>query len=92
MHWVRAYLNRNGEIRPLLNKKVFPVYRPGGLKRADWDFFFMIFEEKKKSQSSWYILVNEKIKTEKKKHSRPPDWLFWQSPGGQETIFYLRVA
>ena len=30
-------------------------------------------------------------KTEKK-NSRPPDWLFKVSPGGQETIFYLRVA
>ena len=27
---------------PPLNKKLFPVHRPGGLKRADWDFFFMI--------------------------------------------------
>ena len=55
-------------LRPSLNKKVFPVHRPGGLKRADWDsFFFMIFEKKKNSQSSWYILVNEKLKTGKKK-------------------------
>ena len=44
------------------------------------------------SQSSWYILVNEKLKTGRKKKSRPPDWLFWQSPGGQETIFHLRMA
>ena len=36
-------------IGPPLNKKVFPVHRPGGLKRADWDFFFMIFEKKKKN-------------------------------------------
>ena len=54
--------------RPPLNKKVFPVHRPGGLKRANWDFFFMIFEKSCFfSQSSWYILVNEKLKTEKKK-------------------------
>ena len=33
-------------IRPPLNKKVFPVHRPDGLKRADWDFFFMIFEKR----------------------------------------------
>ena len=53
--------------RPPLNKKSFPVHRPGGLKRADWDFFFMIFEKSCfSSQSSWYILVNEKLKTEKK--------------------------
>ena len=31
--------------RPPLDKKVFPVHRPGGLKRDDWDFFFMIFEK-----------------------------------------------
>ena len=67
------------------------VHRPGGLKRADWDFFFMFLDKSFFSQSSWYILVNEKLKTEKIK-SRPPDWLFWQSPGGQETIFYLRMA
>ena len=31
-------------LRPPLNKKSFPVHRPGGLKRADWDvFFFSIF-------------------------------------------------
>ena len=79
-------------LRPSLNKKVFPVHWPGGPKRADWDFFFMIFEKTFIfSQSSWYILVNEKLKTENKKipTSRLP---FWQSPGGQETIFYLRVA
>ena len=33
-------------LRPPLNKKLFPVHRPGGLKRADWDFFFMIFEKR----------------------------------------------
>ena len=30
-------------IRPPLNKKVFPVDRPSGFKRADWNFFFYIF-------------------------------------------------
>ena len=54
-------------VRPPLNKKLFPVHRPGGLKRADWDFLFMIFENSFFSQSCWYILVNEKLKTEKKK-------------------------
>ena len=33
-------------VRPPLNKKLFHVHRLGGLKRADWDFFFMIFEKK----------------------------------------------
>ena len=28
-------------------------------------------------------------KQKKKKKSRPPDWLFWESPGGQETLFFL---
>ena len=28
---------------PALNKKLFPVHRPGGLKRADWNFFPHIF-------------------------------------------------
>ena len=27
-------------IRPPSNKKLFHVYRPGGSKRADWNFFF----------------------------------------------------
>ena len=78
-------------LKPPSNKKLFPVQRPGGLKRADLDFFFMIFEKSVFfSQSSWYILVNEKLKTEKKEEkSRPPDWLYWQSRGGQETIFHL---
>ena len=29
---------------PPLNKK-FPVHRPGGLKRADWNFVFHIFKK-----------------------------------------------
>ena len=33
-------------LRHPLNKKLFPVHRPSGLKRADWDFFSMIFEKK----------------------------------------------
>ena len=33
--------------RPPLNTKLFPVHRPGGLKRADWNFFFFIFKKKK---------------------------------------------
>ena len=30
-------------LRPPLNKKLFHVYRPSGLKRADWNFLFIIF-------------------------------------------------
>ena len=33
----------NVRLRPPLNKKVFAVYRPGELKRADWNFFFSYF-------------------------------------------------
>ena len=32
-------------LRPPLNTKLFPVHRPSGLKRADWKFYFMIFEK-----------------------------------------------
>ena len=31
------------KIRPPLNKKLFPVYHPGGSKRADWNFFSSYF-------------------------------------------------
>ena len=30
-------------LRPPLNKELFPVHRPSGLKRADWNFFFFNF-------------------------------------------------
>ena len=33
-------------VRPPLNKKLFPVHRPGGLKRAYRNFFFHIFKKK----------------------------------------------
>ena len=34
-------------IRPPLNKKSFPVHRPGGLKRAEWEvFYFHVFKKK----------------------------------------------
>ena len=29
---------------PPLNKKLFPVYRPGRSKRADWNFFFHLLK------------------------------------------------
>ena len=31
-------------IRPPLSKKSFTVHRPGGLKRAYWNFFIPIFK------------------------------------------------
>ena len=45
-------------LRPPLIEKLFPVNRPSGLKRADWNFFFIIFEEKKKK--THFFSVNEK--------------------------------
>ena len=33
------------DMRRPVNKKVFPVYRPGGSKRADWNFFFHLFKK-----------------------------------------------
>ena len=78
-------------VRPPLNKKSFPVHQPGGLKRADLDFFFMIFEKVVFSQSSQYILVNEKLETGKKK--KPTSRLaFLAVTRRTGTIFYLRMA
>ena len=31
--------------RPSLNEKLFPVHRPSGLKRADWNVCFFIFKK-----------------------------------------------
>ena len=41
-------------VRPPLNKKVFPVHRPSGLKRANWKIFFIFFEKKVSSKHSVY--------------------------------------
>ena len=76
-----------------LNKKLVSCHRPSGLKRSDWNFFFV---KKKKfgggnSQFSQYILVYEHEK-QKEKKSRPPDWPLYCPPGGQETIYHLRLA
>ena len=38
--------NGGGGVGPPLKKKLFPVHRPSRLQRADWDFFFMIFEKR----------------------------------------------
>ena len=51
------------EIGPPLNKKLFPVYRPGGQKRAYWNFYFPVFSKKKKKNllpPPLYILVYKK--------------------------------
>ena len=73
-------------VKPPLNKKLFPVYRPGGSKRTDWNFFFFILSKKKKIflLFSLYILVYKKNEFRKK---------IVCPTGPQETIFfYLRVA
>ena len=65
-------------IRPPLNKKLFPVHRPGGLKK---NFIFFT------PPPPPYNLVLKKKKSGKmKKKSRPPDWPFFGPPGPQETI------
>ena len=79
-------------LRPPLNKKLFPVLRLSGLKRADWNSFF--------SFSNIFFFFTffpvysslKKMKLGKKKNSRPPDCPFFCPPGPQETIFYLRMA
>ena len=86
-------LPTSGLLGPSLNKKVFPVHRPGGLKRADWDFFFHDFFKKLFfSQSSWYILVNEKLKTEKKKIPTSQLAFLTVTRRTGNNFFYLRLA
>ena len=64
-------------IRPSSNKKLFPVRRPGGLKRAYWTLFFPILKLFLFLLFPLYILVYKKNEVKKKKEdSRPPDWLF----------------
>ena len=70
---------------------LFTAHRPTGLKTPNWNCFFPTFFFKLFFSLifSIDILVNIKIKRKKKK-IRPTDWLFLGTPGGQETIFYLR--
>ena len=81
-------------IRPPLNEKLFPVHRPSGLKRANWNFFSHIFNKRffflpfPPVHSSLY---KHEIRKEKKQ-KRPNNWPSFYSPGGQETIIHLRVA
>ena len=79
------------KVRPPLNETLFPVHRPSGLKRADWNFFFIF------SKTIFfftfpplYILVYTNMKLKKrKKDSRLTYWPFFYSPGGQKTIIHL---
>ena len=53
---------RHKELRPPLNKKLFPVDRPIGFKRADLNFFFlMIFFSKEliDELAGIYEIVND---------------------------------
>ena len=57
---------------------MFPVHRPGGLKRAYWNFFFLFFNLLLffllPPPPPLYILVSKKIEIRKeKKDSRPPE-------------------
>ena len=95
-------------LRPPLNKKSFPVHRPGGiilrLYPAAFFFFFFFFKLKYFSyfssdfQTVFTIVcrmirrMHKKKYFEKKSISRPPGWFYFTPPGPQETIFYLRVA
>ena len=84
-------------IRPALNKKLFPVHRPSGLKRADWNFFLLILKIFLFVFLHFplYILVHKKRNWGGGgggRNSQPPDLPFFCPPGLQETFFYLRVA
>ena len=79
--------------RPSSNEKLFPVHRPSGLKRANWNLFF-IFSKK-------YVfpfapvhssLRRKKNRKKKKKSDRPTDWPFFCPTGPQETIIHLSLT
>ena len=78
--------------RPPLIEKLFPVDRPSGFKRADWNFFFHIFFKK------WFFSHIFGRKFFKKKsvhssHNKKKDFrLAVFPPGGQETIIHLSMA
>ena len=79
-----------GQVRPPLNKKLFPVHRPGGLKRADWNFlsfffFFFFFL----STSPPPPPVNYSLEKKEKSPDLPTGTDYSHQ---QETLFYLRVA
>ena len=72
---------RKVSFRPSSNKKLFPVHRPGGLKRAYWNLFFPSFKlltppPPPSVHSSLY-----KNKNEIRKNKKIPDWLFFCPPG-----------
>ena len=77
-----------GWIRPPLNQNLFSVYRPGGSKRADWNFsyhiflfFFLLFP--------MYILVYGKMKLEKKNPDLPTG-RFFAHPAHRKQYFTFK--
>ena len=80
-----------GGMGPSLSEKLFPVNRPSGLKRANWNFFFHNFGNF--GPKNQYILVKKKKSHKKnKKISDCPTGVFFLPPGGQETLIHLRMA
>ena len=61
-------------LRPPLNKKSFPVHRPGGVKRAEWEVLFHVFNQKKiVTPPSLYILVYKNGIRKTNKNPDPAD-------------------
>ena len=82
-------------IGPPLNKTLFPVQRPSGLKRANWNFFFIFGKKKKFYFPPMYILVYKKMKSGKKKKFRPPGrpgGFFWSHPVDRKQTCFNRLA
>ena len=75
-------------VGPPLNKKLFPLYWPGGSKRADWNFFSSYLKKKKKNLvPPLYILVYKKMKLEEKKNSHLPTGFFFAHPVHRKRFF-----
>ena len=81
-------------LRPSSNKKLFPVHRPGGLKRAYLNSFCSSFQK-----LFFYFTTplvhssSKKLKLGKKKKKILTSRLaVFFPPGPQETSFYSRVA
>ena len=74
-------------LMPPLNKKLFPVYRPGGSKRADWNFFFHLFKKKKMfTPPPVHSSLKKNEIRKKKKKSRPPSSFLPTQPTGNNFL------
>ena len=71
---------------PALNKKSFPVHRPGGLKRADWNFSPHIFPLFFFFYSTVYNFVY-KNEIRKKKNPGLPAGRFFAHPAHRKRFF-----